>query len=150
MTTANITPPAEAEADIIVAVAETLATIDVLLAQTVTLSREGARLKQELSDLAEERRVREAVLLLGVEGKNESERQARLRLELAADADYRRMLDAERDTRTKLAEVEAKRWAARQKVAVCLALLRMAAGQAEGEEGEAGQAEAVEAEGEAP
>jgi hypothetical protein len=72
--------------------AETLATIDVLLAQTVTLSQDAARLKQELAELGEERRVREAVLALGISGKNESERAARLRLELSGDADYRTLL----------------------------------------------------------
>jgi hypothetical protein len=142
MTAVNITntnaatPPAEA--DIVVAVAETLATIDELIVQTVALSQDAARLKQELAELGEERRVREAVLLLSIEGRNEAERQARLRLELSSDADYRTLLQAEKDARLKLAEVEGKRWASRQKVAVCLALLRLAAGQA------------VEAEEEAP
>jgi hypothetical protein len=117
--------------------AEVLATIDALIDRGVRLSQDAARLKQELSDLAEERRVREAVLLLGVEGKNDAERQARLRLELAADADYRRMAGEERAARLKLAEVEAKRWAARMKTHTCLALLKLAAGQGEGEgEGE--------------
>jgi hypothetical protein len=123
MTTGTTTDP----------IAETLATLDVLLAQTVTLSREAARLKQELSELGEERRVREAVLALGVEGKNDTERQARLRLELSSDADYRRMLDAERGTRLKLVETEARLWATRMKVHACLALLKLAAGQGEGE-----------------
>jgi hypothetical protein len=149
MTTANITntatPPAEA--DITVAVAETLATIDTLIDRGVRLSQDAARLRLALSDLRAEQKLREAMLLLGVEGRNEAERQARLRLELANDADVRRLLDAEKDARLRLAEVEAKLWASRQKVAVCLALLRLAATSAEGED--AGQAEA-EAEEEAP
>jgi hypothetical protein len=115
---------------------ETLDTIDALITRAVALSQDVARFKQELSDLTEERRVREAVLLLGVEGKNESERQARLRLELAADADYRRMAEEEKAARRKLAEVEAKLWAARMKVHTCLALFKLAAGQAEEGEGE--------------
>jgi hypothetical protein len=114
----------------------TLATIDALITRAVALSQDIARLKQELSELGEERRLREAVLLLSIEGRNEAERQARLRLELSSDADYRTLLQAEKDARLKLAEVEGKRWASRQKVAVCLALLRMAAGPGEAEEGE--------------
>jgi hypothetical protein len=144
MTTVNITntatPPAEP--DITVAVAETLETLDVLLAQTVTLSQDAARLKRTLSDLAEERRVREAVLLLGVEGKTETERQARLKVALSSDADYRTLLQAEKDARMKLVETEARLWAARMKTHTCLALLKLALA--------AGQAEAVEGEEEAP
>jgi hypothetical protein len=137
MTAVNITntatPPAEA--DITVAIAETLATIDTLITRAVTLAREAARVRLELEDLRAEQKLREAVLLLGIEGRNEAERQARLRLELAADGDYRRMAGEERDTRLKLAEVEARLWATRQKVATCLTLLKLAAGQAvEGEE----------------
>jgi hypothetical protein len=112
---------------------ETLDTIDALITRAVALSQDIARCKQDLADLAEERRLREAVLALGVEGKNDTERQARLRLELAADADYRTLLQAEKDARLRLAEVEAKLWAARMKVHTCLALLRMAAGQGEAE-----------------
>jgi hypothetical protein len=138
MTTANITPPAEAgaEPDITVAVAETLATIDVLLAQTVALSREAARLRLALSDLRHEQHLREAHFVLnGLAGKNEQERQANLALLTHCDADYRRMAGEERDARLKLAETEARLWAARMKTHTCLALLKLAAGQAvEGEE----------------
>jgi hypothetical protein len=138
MTAANITnaatPPAEP--DITVAVAETLATLDELLAQTVALSQEATRVRLALSDLRHEQRLREAHFVLnGLAGKNEQERQANLALLTHCDADYRRMAGEERAARLKLAEVEARLWATRQKVAVCLALLRLAAGQAvEGEE----------------
>jgi hypothetical protein len=125
--------------------AEVLATIDTLIDRGVRLSQDAARLKQELSDLAEERRLREAVLALGISGKNEAERQARLRLELSSDADYRTLLQAEKDARLRLAEVEAKRWAARQKVATCLLLLKLAATSAEAEAGaEEGEGEGKE------
>jgi hypothetical protein len=102
----------------------------------VALSQDAARLKQELSDLTEERRLREAVLALGIEGKNDTERQARLRLELSSDADARRMAEEAKAARLKLAEAEAGLWATQKRLAVCLALLRLAAGQAEGEEAE--------------
>ncbi len=113
---------------------ETLATIDALITRAVALSQDVARLKQTLSDLAEERRVREAVLTLGISGKNEAERQARLRLALFSDADYRRMAEEEKAARLKLAEAEANLWAARQRLAVTLALLKVAAGLDDGEE----------------
>jgi hypothetical protein len=130
MTTVNITntatPPAEA--DITVAIAETLATVDTLITRAVALSREAARLRLTLAELGEEKRLKEAVLLLGVEGRNESERQARLRLELAGDGDYRRLTETERDTRSRLAETEARLWASRMKVHTCLARLKLAGG----------------------
>jgi hypothetical protein len=114
---------------------ETLATIDTLIARAVTLSHDIAHLKQDLADLAEERRVREAVLALGIEGKNETERLARLRLAVASDADYRRMAEDEKAARRKLAEAEAALWAAKQRLAVTLALLPLAADAgAEGED----------------
>jgi hypothetical protein len=124
-------------------ITETLATLDELIAQTVTLSREAARLRLALSDLRHEQHLREAHFVLnGLAGKNEQERQANLALLTHCDADYRRMAGEERDTRLRLAEVEARLWAARMKAHTCLALLRLAAGQGEGEE--AGQAEAEE------
>jgi hypothetical protein len=128
------TPPAEAGADITVAVAETLATIDTLIDRGVRLSQDAARLRLALEDLRAEQKLREAMLTLGIEGKNETERQARLRLELSSDADARRLLDAERETRLKLAETEAALWATQKRLAVCLALLRLAAGLGGGEE----------------
>jgi hypothetical protein len=117
--------------------AETLATIDTLIDRGVRLSQEAARVRLELEDLRAEQKLREAMVALSIEGRSEAERTARLRLELSGDADYRTLLQAEKDVRLRLAEVEAKLWAARQKVAVCLALLRLAAGQAEEGEGEA-------------
>jgi hypothetical protein len=127
-------PGAEAEADIAVAITETLEAVDDLTALAVRLALEAARLRLALSDLRAEQKLREAMVALSIEGRSESERQARLKVALSADADYRTLLQAEKDARLKLAELEAKRWATRQKVAVCLALLRLAAGQ--GEEGE--------------
>jgi hypothetical protein len=111
---------------------EIVQTIDTLIARAVALSHKTARLKLELSDLAEERRLREAVLALSIEGKNADERAARLRLELSSDADYRRLAQAEKDARLKLAETEAALWASRQKVATCLALLPLAGGTGDG------------------
>jgi hypothetical protein len=140
-----ITPPAES--DITVAVAETLATIDTLIDRGVRLSQDAARLRLALEDLRAEQKLREAMVALSIEGKNTDERAARLRLQLAADGDVRRLMEAEKDARLKLAEVEAELWATRMKARACLTLLRLAAGQTEGEEGEVGQAEA---EGEAP
>jgi hypothetical protein len=135
MTTGTTTDP----------IAETLATLDVLLAQTVTLSREAARLRLALSDLRHEQRLREAHFVLnGLAGKNEQERQANLALLTHCDADYRRMAEEERETRLRLAELEAELWVTRMKAHTCLALLKLAATSAEGED--AGQAEA-EAEG---
>jgi hypothetical protein len=117
-------------------IAETLATIDVLLAQTVALSRDAARVRLALSDLRHEQRLREAHFVLnGLAGKNEQERQANLTLLTHCDADYRRMAGEERDTRLRLAEVEARLWATRMKVHTCLALLKLAAGQGEAEGG---------------
>jgi hypothetical protein len=116
--------------------AETLATIDALITRAVALSQDIARCKQDLADLAEERRLREAVLALSIEGKNDTERQARLRLELSSDADYRRMRDAEREARARLAEAETALWAAKQRLTACLALLRLAADAETGAEAE--------------
>jgi hypothetical protein len=124
-----------------------LSTIDVLLARQLALAEQVAHLRERLAGLAEERRLREAMALLSAEGRNAEERTARLRLQLAADGDVRRLMEAEKDARLKLAEVEAELWATRMKARACLTLLRLAAGQTEGEEGEVGQAEA---EGEAP
>ncbi len=106
---------------------ETIQTLDALIDRHAALSLDIARLKQQLADLAEERRVREAVLALGIEGKNEGERQARHRLALCADADYRRMVEEERTLRQQLAESEATLQATRWRVATCLSLLRLAA-----------------------
>jgi hypothetical protein len=142
MTTGTTTDP----------IAETLATLDVLLAQTVTLSREAARLRLALSDLRHEQRLREAHFVLnGLAGKNEQERQANLALLTHCDADYRRMAEEERAARLRLAETEAKLWASRMKTHTCLALLKLAGGQAvegEGEEGEGEEGEGEEGEGE--
>lgn len=52
---------------------------------------------------------------------------AKLALAVASDADLRRLKDAERERRRRLAELEAWGWAVRQKVRTCLALLRLAA-----------------------
>jgi hypothetical protein len=134
MTTVNITPPAEPEPE---AVAETLEAIDSLTALTVCLTLEAARLRLELSDLRAEQKLREAMVALSIEGRSESERQARLKVALSADADYRTLLQAERDARLKLAETEGKLWATRMKTHACLALLKLAATSAEaGGEGE--------------
>ncbi len=106
---------------------EAVQTLDALIDRHVTLSLDIARLKQQLADLAEERRVREAVLALAIEGRNEGERQARHRLTLCADADYRRLTDQERTLRGKLAEAEARLWSTQKRFAVCLCLLKLAA-----------------------
>jgi hypothetical protein len=120
-----------------VRIAEVLSTIDVLLARQRALAEQVAHLRERLAGLAEERRLREAMALLSAEGRNAEERAARLRLQLAADADYRAGLDAERQTRLELARQEAALWAVRMKVHTCLALLKLAGGQAEAEaEGE--------------
>lgn len=129
----------------VVLVAEVLSTIDVLLARTVTLAVQVAEARARLDDLVAERRLREAMATCGVEGKNETERQARLRLQLAGDDNISRLADAERQTRLELARREAERWATRMKVHTCLALLRLAGGDAE-----ALTAPAAPAEGTAP
>ncbi len=115
---------------------ETVATIDALLAQAIALAEQIATARNRLDDLAAERRLREARATLEVEGKNENERTARLRLALASDGDYRALVERERASRIELARLEAKAWAARMRVHTCLALLRLA-GTAEGEDGDA-------------
>jgi hypothetical protein len=118
-----------------VRIAAVLSTIDVLLDRQLALAEQVAVVRARLDDLLADRRLREAMALLSAEGKNEAERQARLRLTLAADADYRAGLDAERQTRLELARQEAALWTTRMKVHTCLALLRLAgAGGADAEE----------------
>ncbi len=109
-------------------IAETVATIDVLIARHVALTGEAARLRQELADLHAEQELRKAHrILAGLPGRNEAERSANLTVDLAADADYRRLRETERATRQRLVETEAEAWAARQRLSVCLALLKLAA-----------------------
>jgi hypothetical protein len=127
-----------------VRITEVLSTIDVLLARQLALAEQVGHLRERLAGLAEDRRLREAMALLSAEGRNTEERTARLRLTLAADADYRAGLDAERQTRLELARQEAALWATRMKVHTCLALLKLAGGQAEAEgEGEIEEKEEV-------
>jgi hypothetical protein len=68
-----------------------------------------AALKHELAELADELLLREAQVLLAVqgEGKNAEERKARQALMLAADADYQALRRRERDVRRQIAEREA-------------------------------------------
>jgi hypothetical protein len=126
-----------------VRIAEVLSTIDVLLARQLALAEQVAHLRERLAGLAEERRLREAMATLATEGRNETERAARLRLTLAADGDHRAGLDGERQTRLELARREAELWATRMKVHTCLALLRLAGGDAGADAGgaEAGDSE---------
>jgi hypothetical protein len=138
-TTATTTDTASPD----VRIAEVLSAIDTLLARQVALAEQVAAVRERLADLAEARRLREAMAQLAVEGKNETERQARLRLQLAADADYRAGLDGERQTRLELARREAELWATRMKMHACLALLRLAGGDAGAD---AGGAEARDSE----
>ncbi len=146
MTTQNLTDPLPAFGTGLVA--ETLATIDALITRAVTLSHEAARLKQTLADLGAEQKLRKAVLALGVEGKNETERQARLRLELCSDADARRLAEAERVARRRLVETATALWATQKRLAVCLALLKLAADAEADADGAAGGAAPTHEEGE--
>ncbi len=124
---------------------ETMQTLDALIDRHVTLSLDIARLRQELADVAAELKLRKAQALLAVEGKNETERKASLTLTLHGDADYRRLVEQERTLRQKLTELEARLWATRQRVAVCLSLLKLAA-EADAGEGAAAGAGAMEME----
>ena len=126
-----------------VRIAAVLSTIDVLLARQLALAEQVAHLRERLADLAADRRLREAMATLATEGRNETERAARLRLALAGDADYRAGLDGERQTRLELARREAELWATRMKMHACLALLRLAGGDAGADAGgaEAGDSE---------
>lgn len=109
-------------------VAETLATIDALLERSEALAAEVARLRQELDDVRHEQKLREAHFVLsGLPGKNEAERHAELSLRKHCDGDFRRMVAEERTLRQKLSEAESRLWSTRQRVHVCLALLRLAA-----------------------
>lgn len=104
-----------------------LATIDVLLGRLVALATEQARLKARIDDLHVERKLREAQTALTIEGKNAEERAARLTIALAADGDYRRLIEDDRSTRLRLTELEASAWSTKFKLRVCLTLLKLAA-----------------------
>lgn len=108
-------------------VTEAIDTIDALINRAVGLAGDIARLRQELEDLRHEQKLREAHFVLnGLQGRNEQERMASLTMLKHADADFRRLTEDERSARLKLAELEAQIWAARQKLAVSVVLLRLA------------------------
>jgi hypothetical protein len=129
----------------LVRIAEVLTTIDILLDRQVVQAEQVAAVRARLDDLLADRRLREAMATLAADGRNAPERTARLRVALAADADYRAGLDAERQARQELARREAELWATRMKVRTCLALLRLAgdSGSADAEADGDGEEEAA-------
>jgi hypothetical protein len=84
-----------------------------------------AALRHELSELADELRLREARACLAVqgEGKNEAERKAKHTLTLAADADYQRLVQRERDVRREILEREADIERAQTRIRITLQVL---------------------------
>jgi hypothetical protein len=84
-----------------------------------------AGLRAELSELTDELAVREAQAYLTVqgEGKNEAERKAKHTLTLAADADYQRLVQRERDVRREILEREADIERAQTRIRITLQVL---------------------------
>jgi hypothetical protein len=126
MTTHHVPTPADADdRDDLPAVIVTLETLAELADLAHRHRLTVAALRHELSELQDALAVREAQAYLTVQdaGKNEAERKAKHTLTLAADADYQRLVQRERDVRREILEREADIERAQTRIRITLQVL---------------------------